>query len=56
MVLDGLMETKDLDALRSYLVQFSGGHRYQGYDTSSDEDHDNVSWITTIKVGEGRVG
>ena len=49
-VFDGLLNSKDLDALRLFLLQYNSAFMHQGYDTSSDEEHDNVSWIAMLKV------
>lgn len=49
-VFDGLIDTKDLDALRLFLLQYNSAFLYHGYDTSGDEEHDNVSWIAMLKV------
>lgn len=47
---DGLISKGDLDAMRLYLLHYNSGFGYQGYDESSDTEHDNVSWIAGIKV------
>jgi hypothetical protein len=47
---DDLLPKGDLDALRLYLLHYTGAYAYQGYDESSDTEHDNVSWIAAIKV------
>ncbi|XP_074626069.1 uncharacterized protein LOC141884239 [Acropora palmata] len=49
-VFDGLLNSKDLDALRLFLLQYNSAFMYQGFDTSGDEEHDNVSWIAMLKV------
>lgn len=49
-VFDGLLDSKDLDALRLFLLQYNSAFMYQGFDTSGDEEHDNVSWIAMLKV------
>lgn len=49
-VFDGLLNSKDLDALRLFLLQYNSAFMYQGFDTSGDEEHDNVSWISMLKV------
>lgn len=49
-VFDGLLNSKDLDALRLFLLQYNSAFMHQDYDTSSDEEHDNVSWIAMLKV------
>lgn len=49
-VFDGLLDSKDLDALRLFLLQYNSAFMYQGFDISGDEEHDNVSWIAMLKV------
>lgn len=47
---DGLFAKGDLDALRMFLLHYNSAYGYQGYDETTDTEHDNVAWIAAVKV------
>ena len=49
-VFDDVIPKEDVDALRSYWLNYETSYLYNSYDPAKSEDHDNVNWIATVVV------
>ena len=49
-VYDNILNEDELDELRSYLVDYHDTYHYQIHDESTEEDSDNVQWVSGLPV------